>query len=167
MFSEYRLTVVNREGFTVVSQGKPFQQENTTVFVNDHALSGLSLCTGKYQIHAIPLDSMNLEIYYFNKRSMLYRECDGELEAVSKGIQNAWDEMVRGQFIKYPFQNMKIVEVPVAFCSYLREWKEGSDLFNRVSYFDRKICVTKFLPPHCKNILLPLKNLIKNILRKK
>lgn len=22
---------------------------------------------------------------------------------------------------------MKIVEVPVAFCSYLREWKEGSE----------------------------------------
>ena len=76
MFSEYRLTVVNREGFTVVSQGKPFQQENTTVFVNDHALSGLSLCTGKYQIHAIPLDSMNLELYYFYNRSMLYRVCD-------------------------------------------------------------------------------------------
>ena len=58
---------------------------------------------------------------------MLYRECDGALEAVSEGIQNAWDEMVRGQFMKYPFPNMKIVEVPVAFCSYLREWKEGSE----------------------------------------
>ncbi|WP_270542113.1 hypothetical protein [Butyricimonas paravirosa] len=127
MFSEYRLTVVNREGFTAISQGEPLKQENTTIFMNDHALSGVSLCIGKYQTHTIPLDSMSFEMYYFNKQSMLYRECDGALEAVSEGIQNAWDEMVRGQFMKYPFPNMKIVEVPVAFCSYLREWKEGSE----------------------------------------
>ena len=97
------------------------------MFENDHALSGISLCMGKYKSRSIALDSMKLDVYYFDEQSMLLQECDGDAEAVNKGIQAAWDQNVSAQFIKYPFRRMKIVEVPVAFCSYLREWKEGSE----------------------------------------
>ena len=127
MFSEYKLTVANREGFTVISQGRPFLQGNTTVFMNDHNLSGVSLCIGKYQNRTFSLDSMDLEIYCFNEQNMLFKECDGDAEAVSQGIQEAWNDFACSQFVKYPFREIKIVEVPVAFCSYLRSWKEGSE----------------------------------------
>lgn len=127
MFTDYRLTVITAPGYTAISQGEVFRKGDSILFENDHALSGLSLCMGKYKNRTIALDSMDLDVYYFDEQSMLLRECDGDANAVSKGIQAAWDYNVSAQLIKYPFRRMKIIEVPVAFCSYLREWKEGSE----------------------------------------
>lgn len=127
MFTDYHLTVIAAPGYTAISQGEVFRKGDSILFENDHALSGISLCMGKYKSRSIALDSMKLDVYYFDEQSMLLQECDGDAEAVNKGIQAAWDQNVSAQFIKYPFRRMKIVEVPVAFCSYLREWKEGSE----------------------------------------
>ena len=64
-FTYFSLVVIHDEQNTAISQGEIINEQiGITIFKHEHAISGISLCVGKYDKRVVMMDSIPVEIYY-------------------------------------------------------------------------------------------------------
>lgn len=122
-FTLYSLTVSAKPGKTVISQGKAEERDGEVSFTNDIPLPGISLTVGDYEKKSLRVDSTDYEIYNFRGHdfySRYFTELQDTLPNVVREIRNTI-EVAKNR--AYPFPKFCIVETPLHFTGYIRNWK--------------------------------------------
>ena len=122
-FTRYTLTVHNKPGKTVLSQGTGREDNGTTVFTSPHPLPGISLTIADYEKKTLSVDSVDYEILYFKGHdyfSKSFKAIQDTLPALIREWKND-QEVAKGR--DYPFRKFVLAETPVQFTSYVRNWK--------------------------------------------
>lgn len=122
-FTRYRLQVVHPGSRIAVSQGTVSKVGDTLQFLNHQDMFGITLSMGLFQEDNIALEKCSYVFY--NVRDHFY------LEGVFRNISSEMKlDVCQEYFTKdcfrfpYPFQKMAMVEVPVSFSTYKRNWRE-------------------------------------------
>lgn len=122
-FTRYSLTVAAKPGKTVISQGKAEERDGEVSFTNDIPLPGISLTIGEYEKRSLRVDSTDYEIYNFRGHdfySKYFTELQDTLPQVVREIRNTI-EVAKNR--AYPFPKFCMVETPLHFTGYIRNWK--------------------------------------------
>lgn len=116
-FTRFSLEVVAPGDKTVISQGEKKIEDGVISFVNEQALTGISLCIGDYETRTATIGSVFCELHVFKRSSSFFDIIDSyknsPLEKVKRKVES---QMGRS----YPFRRFALVETPVAFASYYR-----------------------------------------------
>lgn len=122
-FTRYTLTVKAPSGKTVISQGQAEEKDGKFRFENFTPLPGISLTIGDYEKKTIRVDSTDYEIYNFRGHdfySEYFTDLTDTLPAVIRSIR---DEIEVAKNRDYPFRKFALVETPLPFTGYIRNWK--------------------------------------------
>lgn len=122
-FTRYALVVKARPGKTVISQGSMEERDGELVFTNEVPLPGISLTIGEYEKKSIRVDSTDYEIYNFPGHdfySKYFPDLQDTLPNIIRDIRNT-TEVAKNR--AYPFAKFCMVETPVHFTGYIRNWK--------------------------------------------
>ncbi|GHV68059.1 xanthan lyase [Bacteroidia bacterium] len=128
-FTYYTLNYILRDTNkqqVVISQGEEIHRGDTVQYINHIPLTGISLTVGNYEKLSIIVDSLSYELYlfrghdYFTKHFNLIKDT---LPAIIRTMQ----EVVDNKRI-YPFARFAMVETPIHFTSYTRNWKGYTEL---------------------------------------
>lgn len=126
-FAKYKLTVHHSGNKTILSQGKREYEKEKVVFTDTIPFCGISLTIGDYETKAVTVDSTDYELYYFRGHGdfMTYFDALSDtLPAVIREIRADWEVMKNRN---YPFRKFCMVEVPLSFTGYVRNWKGYSE----------------------------------------
>lgn len=126
-FANYKLTVRYTGDKVVVSQGKRVCGEGKVIFTDTIPFCGVSLTIGAYETKAVSVDSTDYELYYFRGHDDFMVHFDAlqdTLPAIIREIR-ADLEVVKNR--SYPFRKFCMVEVPLSFTGYIRNWKGYSE----------------------------------------
>ena len=123
-FTYYRLRVRGCGEKLVISQGNVENENGEIIFESHRPLYGISLCMGDYEKHVIKVDSLTCELNIF-KRDVSYWNkikdyASGEVDDIKYAIEN---KMKRS----YPFNYFRLIETPITFVSYYRDFQGGSE----------------------------------------
>lgn len=127
-FTDFTLTVNNPKEKVVVSQGSVADSTHIVTFSNDFPLTGLSLVIGDYKRFSIQADSVDFQLFLYPGHDLLITPLDTLKNILPELISSAKNNLETKKGRKYPYKRFTIVEVPVAFSSYFRPEKGGSEL---------------------------------------
>lgn len=122
-FTKFLLTVNQKAGKTIISQGIAEEKEDKVIFRNEKPLPGISLTIGDYEKKSIRVDSIDYEIYNFRGHdfySKHFPDLQDTLPDIIRGVRNDV-EIAKNR--TYPFSKFALVEVPIQFTGYIRNWK--------------------------------------------
>ncbi len=126
-YTRFTLRVKGERSRAVISQGKETREGDDTRFVNKVALPGLTLCAGDYTRKSARINGVLYELFLFKGHEYLV---PGEITA--EETVDYWEGMCRYRSkdnkVTYAFDKLCLVETPVHFCAYGRDWKTNSEL---------------------------------------
>ena len=126
-YTRFTLRVKGERSRAVISQGEETREGDDTRFVNKVALSGLTLCAGDYTRKSSDMNGVLYELFLFKGHEYLV---PGEITA--EETVDYWEGMCRYRSkdnkVTYAFDKLCLVETPVHFCAYGRDWKTNSEL---------------------------------------
>ncbi|TRX70425.1 hypothetical protein [Carboxylicivirga sp. M1479] len=122
-FAAMNLTVHSEPNLEVISQGlKDSINSGTYSFTPEQKLNAYSLVIGDYERHTTVIDSVEFNLYH-HKTHTYYKDYFSELnDTVADVVQSIKDDFERKLGLTYPFQRLSIVEAPINFHSYIRNW---------------------------------------------
>lgn len=115
-YTHFYLTIIGEKKRIPISQGIPQTHGDTTFFINNQALTGISLCIGKYTHRAIRYNQKMYEIYLFKGHEYLADQFTDPIELI-----NYWGNN------KYIFHKLALVETPIHFSAYSRPWRNRTE----------------------------------------
>ncbi len=126
-YTRFTLRVKGERSRAVISQGEETREGDDTRFVNTVALPGLTLCAGDYTRKSTRMNGVLYELFLFKGHEYLV---PGEITA--EEAVDFWEGMCRYRSkdnkVTYAFDKLCLVETPVHFCAYGRDWKTNSEL---------------------------------------
>ncbi|MCR9010729.1 hypothetical protein [Gabonibacter chumensis] len=126
-YSRYSLSVENKEGRLVVSQGKREEENGWSIFKSRDNLPGIVLCIGNFERQRIEIDSLELEWYYFRGRNWGDWELPLSFEKKKEILESSLNFYERCYQKPYLFKEFKVVEVPVTFAAHQRKWNNNNN----------------------------------------
>lgn len=146
-FTHFTLNVDHKKEGEVLSQGISKTTDKGVVFVNEQALTGISLCIGKYEKKEMQLGNILLELYYFPKHKFMfdsYQITDKQLQIQITQIKNR----IQSNFGRYyPFKKIMFIESPTSYTSYERKWKGGSEYIQpEIVFFPERLFTLAYSP---------------------
>lgn len=142
-FTRYALDVIGTGGRMAISQGRQSASGDTTRFRNAKNLSGISLCVGDYVRRAIKTDTLDMsgmfphipdfqledtilcEVYVLKGHEHLLEKLRDARPYII-GINQTFRADPRA-YANYIFDKLAVVETPIHFASYNRDWKTSTD----------------------------------------
>ena len=123
-FTNFTLDLELSSKMTAFSQGKKDTDSSGKVrFKNKEPLKVLSLTAGKYETHTLIVDSVEVTLALYPKHLKIY---ENNFKEIVDTIPHLLLEMKRDYERKlglpYPFERFSLIEVPVHFYSYPRNW---------------------------------------------
>jgi hypothetical protein len=116
-FSVFSTTVVTSPGLTAVSQGQVSKTDtSTTNFVTDGAVPKISLLIGKYEHKSILVDSVEYNLFYWQKNDFFKSYLDSISDTIPSVIRELSNGFEADKGLEYGFNRFNLVEVPVHFC---------------------------------------------------
>jgi hypothetical protein len=126
-FTRFALQVVNPRQAVVISQGSPRQVGDTLFFDNDQPLPSMSLVMGDYERKAMMLDSLEIALYCFKGHDYFSEDFTHIADTLPSVLRWARDDYEIRKNRDYPFKRLLLVETPISFATYVRNWKGASD----------------------------------------
>ncbi|MCA1758126.1 MAG: hypothetical protein LC649_11785, partial [Bacteroidales bacterium] len=117
-FTTYSLKVKSGEGMVPVSQGRMTKDGDNYLFRGENPLTGLTVAIGNYQTDSLKAGDITYSAWYFPGHDYFrdnFTELSDTIEMVVKGVM---DELAVSFSSDYPFNSLKLVEVPVHFRTY-------------------------------------------------
>ena len=122
-FVNFKLKVTTDSKLTAISQGVPEKtSDGEFVFRPDFPLPQLSLVIGEYEKKSITVDNVDYNIYikvghdYF---SQYFNEIINKLPEEIKEMKQYFENRMN---LTYPYKRFSLVEVPIHFYAYERDW---------------------------------------------
>ena len=146
-FTHFTLKVETSKEKEVLSQGISKITDEGILFINKQALTGISLCIGKYEKKEMLLDNTLLELYYFPKHKFMfssYQITDEQLRIQFAQIKNR----IQSNFGRYyPFKKIMFIESPTTYTSHERKWKGGSEYIQpEIVFFPERFFTLTYSP---------------------
>ena len=120
-FTRYSLSVKDEPGLTAVSQGISHRTEGHQVFRPDKPLTGLTLAIGNYKTDTLKVDSVEYLTYYFPGDDYYKKDLYELKDTLKSMISGVMRDLETNFSVKFPFNTLSLVEVPVQFYSFPRE----------------------------------------------
>lgn len=120
-FISFRLSVICDTTLTAISQGVGIRNKDTVCFTNMRALSGLTLCMGKYRQRSLDDGRIRYNLYYFSENGALYKKFNGSKDGVRAGLEESMEYFEYNQGIDYSFDELSMIELPVSCCLQIRD----------------------------------------------
>ncbi|WP_294141317.1 hypothetical protein [uncultured Sanguibacteroides sp.] len=121
-YTRFTLLVKGEPSRTAISQGEETREGENTRFMNKIALPGLTLCMGDYTRKSLQKNGILYEIFLFRDHEYLIPEEITPEEAIK-----SWKRMFGYNDKAYVFTKLNLVETPIHFCAYSRNWKNNSE----------------------------------------
>ena len=125
-FTIFNLTISGHGKQKVISQGEKSVYRDRVVFKNRNPVTGLSLCMGDYIGRMINVDGIRYELYMFKNSLDVFRGLNHVEEFLSETIRESKGTLEEMMGRPFPYSRFQIVETPLSFTSYYREWQGGS-----------------------------------------
>ncbi len=119
-FTRYRLRVKTAEGLMPVSQGDMTSENGYYSFKPASPLTGLTLAIGKYQTDTLFADSLKYIAYHFPGHDYYKKDLSELTDTLPLLVSGIMRDLETAFSTRYPFSELKLVEVPVQFYSYPR-----------------------------------------------
>jgi hypothetical protein len=126
-FTRFSLQVVNPRQTAVLSQGNMTRSADTLLFENDRPLPSITLVMGDYEKRSVALDSLDIALYYFKGHDYFSEEFTHLADTLPSILQWVRDDYEVRKNRDYPFRRLTLLETPVSFASYARNWKGASE----------------------------------------
>ncbi len=130
--SNYKLAVTVPDGLTAISQGMPTVtksgEQTRYSFTTEKPLNQISLTIGEYEKREIEVDSVLYALYYLPEHDYFdkyFTDVSDTLPEVIRGLRNEY-EVALG--LEYDFPRLSVVEVPIQFYSYGRQWTTAHEM---------------------------------------
>lgn len=117
-FTSYTLKVKSGQEMVPVSQGRMTKEGDAFLFKDENPLTGLTVAIGNYQTDSLKAGDITYSAWYFPGHDYFrdnFTELSDTIEMVVKGVM---DELAVTFSSDYPFNSLKLVEVPVHFRTY-------------------------------------------------
>lgn len=115
-FANYNLKVQTKAGLIPVSQGSKTKIDTSAYeFKTDKPVPQISLQIGKYQIRSIKVDSIEYNLYTWQKNDYYKTYLDSIKDTIPSIIRDLKNEYETSKGLEYGFQRLNIVEVPLHF----------------------------------------------------
>lgn len=135
-FTTFKLTVDTDSSLTAISQGESVKNgPGKFIFTPEQPLTQISLVIGDYVKHSIIVDNIEYATYtkkghdYITGLEKLSARKIQELIRNRKADQESWTNM------EYPFNRLSIIEVPVQYLAYLRDWRIAQEIIQPEQIF--------------------------------
>ncbi|MCU4164903.1 hypothetical protein [Carboxylicivirga caseinilyticus] len=127
-FVKMDLKVESEPDLKVISQGESNQlNDGAWQFSPQQALNAHSVVIGNFEKVSTMVDSIEFSLYYHPKHTF-FKPYFTELgDTASVLIKSMKDDFERQLAISYPFKKLSIVESPINFYSYLRNWSLSTE----------------------------------------
>lgn len=127
-FTSYSLEFQSRnKELKPLSQGEASKNGSWTRFENDQPLNALTLIAGKYTVDSVTVDSIDYQMAIHEKNSLIKSNFDQIGDTLPSLIRDLKGQYERKLKLKYPFNRLKLVEVPVHFFTYFQPWASATD----------------------------------------
>ncbi|MDL2231765.1 ABC transporter permease, partial [Porphyromonadaceae bacterium OttesenSCG-928-L07] len=126
-FTRYTLKYINSRNKTVISQGHCELVADTVKYSNKTPLPGISLTVGDYEKKAIRVDSTDYELYTFKDHDFFSQSFDQIGDTLPALIRATRNEIEATKNREYLFSKFAMVETPIHFTGYVRNWKGYSE----------------------------------------
>lgn len=127
-FTTFNLKVQTRPELKVISQGDQLEKEpGVYQFQSTQPLNAMSLTVGHYEVLTASVDSMDFNLYYHPSHDFFKPIFDQLGDTVSNVLKEIKDDYERKLGVAYPFNQLSIVESPISFYSYLRNWSLATE----------------------------------------
>lgn len=122
-FTHFTLEVVTDKALTPLSQGE-YANSSTGKwkFESSQPLNALSVVIGKYHVEKVQADSVEFAFYAGVDNKQLFRSFDLISDTLPQLLTDLKREAERKLGLDYPFARFSVVEVPVHFYTYMRQW---------------------------------------------
>ena len=120
-YTDFSLSVTGGEGRTVLSQGRMSQKGDTVRFENGQRLPGITLCMGPYTRMARRHGKVLYELYVLKGHEFLVED-----KGDPTSLMEFWEKGMQGEY-DFPYSKLSVVEAPLHFCAYARQWKSRSE----------------------------------------
>ena len=116
-FSTFSTTVKTQPGLTVVSQGQVSKPDtSTTTYITTEPLPKISLLIGKYDHASILVDSVEYNLFSWQKNDFFKAYIDSIIDTIPSIIRELRNDYEADKGLAYGFNRFNLVEVPIHFC---------------------------------------------------
>ena len=168
-FTYFSLVVIHDEQNTAISQGEIINEQiGITIFKHEHAISGISLCVGKYDKRVVMMDSIPVEIYYepshgylldsfridvdvleehlLNFKSKLEkRNMSSYIDTETKRLKYNYSTALKSD-LEYPYSWLRFIETPLDFYPFPKpDAMDGERVQNGLIFLTEKLCNQHFI----------------------
>ena len=126
-FTKYSLQFSSEDDLNALSQGDSGNFDGQTHYFSETPLNALTLIAGHYKTDTVWVDGVeySLSVHKDNDLfSSAFYQMEDTLPAVIRDLKQQYE---RKTGVKYPFQRLKVIEVPLHFYTYLQPWRSGTD----------------------------------------
>lgn len=122
-FSYFDIDVTTKHGLTAISQGKAFHNSNGKYhFITEHPLSQITIIIGDYNKKEVAVDGVEYAVYH-KKGHDFFSKHFADIQDKLPGIIRELKQDIEFQLgLDYPFPRFSLIEVPVQFFAYQRDW---------------------------------------------
>ncbi len=127
-FTQMDLTVKTKPGLHIISQGK---KENIAVgscsFLPEQNLNAYSLVIGEFEHNSTNVDGTQFNLYH-HKNHTYFKPYFSEVnDTIADVLKTMKDDFERKLGVDYPFDQFSLVEAPINFYSYMRNWNLSTE----------------------------------------
>ena len=122
-FTRFKLTVSGEDKRVPVAPGEESREGDNICFTGKFGVSGLTLCIGDYVRKGIQYEDVFYEVFLLpGHEYLLFKELD------MATLFEQWSLVFMFEKNKaYVYDKLNLVETPVHFCAYSRDWKSNSE----------------------------------------
>ncbi len=126
-FFTYTMKVKSRDGLSFIAQGDKTEDNNWTYFNGDTPYSKICLVAGNYRTKTLDVDSIDYTFYaaadgfQFEK---YFENLTDTLPALIRVLKNDYERKLG---VRYPYNRLTFVEVPIHFQAHFRGWSVSND----------------------------------------
>ena len=110
-----------------VSQGKRSENDGIYTVNPEMPLQAISLVIGNYDYLSTVRDSVEYGVYFIKGHDHFSETLDSIKDTIPAMIQEVKESFENTKFLKYPFNRVNLVEVPVQFSHYERLWSSAQE----------------------------------------
>lgn len=127
-FSHFSTEIHTQNGLFALAQGDSvsFSDQNYK-YKTDKPILGLTAIVGNYEKRSVKVDSVNFSLLTFKGHDYFKSITDSIQDTIPALIKNMKQSIEAGKSLDYPFSRFSLVEVPVQYTTYARQWSSVQD----------------------------------------
>jgi hypothetical protein len=126
-FARFSLRVIDPRQPVVLSQGRALGEGDTIAFEPESPLPSISLVMGDYERKAMMLDTLEIALYHFAGHDYFSGDLPLVADTLASTLRWMRDDYEVRKNRDYPFRRLTLVETPISFATYARNWRGSSD----------------------------------------